>query len=287
MSNRIRTIKPEWLEDELLALASDGARVLSVALMLLADDYGNGRANLTLLTGRAFPGRLPEEIAPLLDELIKLRYVVLYEVDGQRYFHIRNWSKHQKIDRPSKPRVPEFPIDASLKKPEKNEDSVKSREVYESTRETVASVSGNTSTTAEGARASRGSWSGSIPGPGPGPESEPTACPPDLRLSEAQRGTLQVNLSIPEWGIDAITARFVAKSLGDPNDKRTLEVWRKCLSQAVCSDWNNASRRPQKPTEERTEPSSETRLKRAQEVKARAEAQLEEKARQRAAQGRQ
>lgn len=99
-------MKPEWLEDELLALASAEARVLSIALMLLADDYGNGRANPILLGGQVFPGKLPEVAAKALDELRVLRFVELYEVDGQRYFAIRNWDKHQRVDKPGKNRVP-------------------------------------------------------------------------------------------------------------------------------------------------------------------------------------
>ena len=43
MAGRIRSIKPEWLEDERMVMASSDARVLSIALILMADDYGNGR----------------------------------------------------------------------------------------------------------------------------------------------------------------------------------------------------------------------------------------------------
>lgn len=107
MSGRIRTIKPEWLDDERLALASAEARVLSVALMLLADDYGNGRANEVLLSGRVFPReRSLETLANALAELVSTSFVQLYEVDGQQYFSIRNWRKHQRVDKPGKPRVP-------------------------------------------------------------------------------------------------------------------------------------------------------------------------------------
>lgn len=104
--SRIRSIKPEWLDDEFLALASSDARVLSIALVLLADDYGNGRANKVLLAGRAFPGKNIETLAKALEELAKIRFVVLYESDGQQYFSIRNWAKHQRVDKPGKPQVP-------------------------------------------------------------------------------------------------------------------------------------------------------------------------------------
>lgn len=104
--NRIRTVKPEWLEDERLALASSDARVLSIALILLSDDYGNGRAAPVQLAGRVFPGKVLETLAKALEELVNVRYVRLYSIDGQRYYSIRNWAKHQRVDKPGKPQVP-------------------------------------------------------------------------------------------------------------------------------------------------------------------------------------
>lgn len=106
MSGRIRSVKPEWLEDELLLECSDAARVLSIALILEADDYGNGRAGITGLAGRVFPGKPRETLANALEELRKIRYVLLYELDGQRYFSVRTWDKHQRVDKPGKPKVP-------------------------------------------------------------------------------------------------------------------------------------------------------------------------------------
>lgn len=108
MSGRIRSIKPEWLDDEALAMCSSDARVLSVALITLADDYGNGRANSIMLAGRVFPGKSRETLGKAIEDLARIRYVVLYEVDGQHYYSIRNWSKHQRVDHPGKPKVPQF-----------------------------------------------------------------------------------------------------------------------------------------------------------------------------------
>jgi hypothetical protein len=111
---RIRTLKPEWLEDEKLNDCSDAARVLSAGLILLADDYGRGRAGVGFLAGRVWSSHVERDAAGALKnttgalrELASIRYVVLYEVDGQRYFEIRNWTKHQRVDKPGKPRVPE------------------------------------------------------------------------------------------------------------------------------------------------------------------------------------
>lgn len=138
MTGRIRTIKPEWLEDELLAGASNEARVLSVALILMADDYGRGRANIATIAADAWRFAMAKDdgahaakvlamASRAFRELLAIRFVIEYEVDRQQYFAIRNWNKHQKVDRPSKPRIP-APTEAET--PIKND-----------SRETLASVS--------------------------------------------------------------------------------------------------------------------------------------------------
>jgi len=144
MSGRIRTVKPEWLEDELLAAASDEARVLSVALVLMADDYGRGRASLATIAAGAWRYQLerddgahaPEILARAsraLRELVAIRFVTVYEVSGQRYFAIRTWAKHQKVDRPSKPRIPEPPT-------AKMQENLSVSEPSRDPRETLASL---------------------------------------------------------------------------------------------------------------------------------------------------
>jgi hypothetical protein len=134
MGGRIRTLKPEWLEDELLAAASDEARVLSVALILMADDYGRGRANIATIAAEAWRFAMAREdgahaaevlarASRAFRELLAMRFVVAYEVDRQRYFAIRNWDKHQKVDRPSKARIPAPPDEETLIDSDTREDS--------------------------------------------------------------------------------------------------------------------------------------------------------------------
>jgi len=161
MSGRIRSVKPEWLEDELLALASDAARVLSIGLMLQADDYGNGRANPILLAGQVFPGKVLEHTANALEELRSIRFVVLYEVEGQRYFSIRNWDKHQRVDKPGKPRVPGPPSE----KPAITESNQTLAKVPESP--------SNIPDAAANPRASRASDRGPDPDPDRDPDRDP------------------------------------------------------------------------------------------------------------------
>lgn len=71
-------------------------------------------------------------------------------------------------------------------------------------------------------------------------------CPADLQLTPAQRGTLETSL-IPGWAIDALTTKFVSKSVADLDDLRSLTGWRKSLATAVSGDWNNPAKRPSPP----------------------------------------
>lgn len=127
MSGRIRTIKPEWLDDEVLAATSSDARVLSVGLLLLADDYGNGRAAIGALAAEVWKFDMGRDdgvhatavitrAREAMRELEAARYITVYTVDGQQYYSIRNWSKHQRVDKPGKPRVP-GPTPHEKKKP--------------------------------------------------------------------------------------------------------------------------------------------------------------------------
>jgi len=104
---RIRSIKPEWLDDERLLAAGSDARVLSVALILLADDHGNGRGSDVFLASRVFPGD-PDAPGKIRESLAKLRgwFASQYVADGQTYFTIHKWNKHQRVDKPGKNRVP-------------------------------------------------------------------------------------------------------------------------------------------------------------------------------------
>lgn len=106
MSGRIRTIKPELLEDAVTAGLSDTAFRIFIAAILLADDYGCLRFESAWLQGQVFWARSvdPSTFAKALSELSPL--VNEYSVNGQRYGAIRNWSKHQRVSHPGKPRVP-------------------------------------------------------------------------------------------------------------------------------------------------------------------------------------
>ncbi len=109
MSRRIRTIKPEILDDDKTAGLSHVAWRLFVSGLTLSDDHGNLRAGVTGLAGQVFhscPFTDSETVRTAVEELVEAGLWQVYTVRGQTYAHIRGWSKHQRIDNAGKPRVP-------------------------------------------------------------------------------------------------------------------------------------------------------------------------------------
>lgn len=113
---RIRTLKPEWLEDEVIAAEADPIRVLSVGLILMADDYGRGRASSPFVRSTVWPYQDPPEslgkITERLQRLAGIGFIRLYKVADQSYYEICKWAKHQKVSHPGKPLVPLPPEDS-------------------------------------------------------------------------------------------------------------------------------------------------------------------------------
>lgn len=107
---RIRTIKPEFWESESLGRVSREARLLFIGLFSCCDDSGRTRASSRLLASRLYPydedaGRLLEG---WLKELEAQGCIRRYAVDGDQYLDIPKWLNHQKIDKPSNSKLPEF-----------------------------------------------------------------------------------------------------------------------------------------------------------------------------------
>jgi len=120
---RIRTIKPEFWESESLGRVSREARLLFIGLFSCCDDSGRTRASSRLLASRLYP--YDEDAGRLLDgwlkELEAQGCIRRYAVDGDSYLDIPKWLSHQKIDKPSNSKLPEF----SEGSPKPREDSRK------------------------------------------------------------------------------------------------------------------------------------------------------------------
>jgi hypothetical protein len=107
---RIRTIKPELPQSESMGRVSRDARLTFIELWTLADDEGRLRGNSRMLASLLFP--YDDDAKDLIDgwltELEVEECLVRYKVGGDTYIQISNWLIHQKIDKPSKSKIPEF-----------------------------------------------------------------------------------------------------------------------------------------------------------------------------------
>lgn len=129
MAGRIRSIKPEILEDDVTAHLSHLEYRLFVGTWLIADDYGNLRGDPDYIRGRILwgTGETREGVMKALDALVSASLLVPYRVRGQPYLHIAGWTKHQRVDKPGKPRMPGPHEDAALA-PHREADSHEVRE---------------------------------------------------------------------------------------------------------------------------------------------------------------
>jgi hypothetical protein len=114
---RIRSIKPELPQSESMGNVSRDARLTFIQLFTLADDEGRLRGNSRMLASLLFPyddgedGRAlttGKDVEAWMVELEREGCITRYQIDGAAYVQIANWLIHQKIDKPSKSKIPAF-----------------------------------------------------------------------------------------------------------------------------------------------------------------------------------
>ena len=108
MAGRIRSLKPEYLDEGAIVGLTDAARVLYLALWSLADDHGNARAVPKYLAVQAWQETAREpSIHALLDELGEAGLARLYDTPVGQHVHLVDWTtRWQRIDHPGNPRFP-------------------------------------------------------------------------------------------------------------------------------------------------------------------------------------
>jgi hypothetical protein len=160
MARRIRSIKPEILDDAKTAKLSHLEYRLFVGSWIVADDHGNLRGEPEYVRGQVVwaSRESRETVASALDALVKVGLLTAYSVRGQIYLHVTNWEKHQRIDKPSKAAMPGIdqadPLSSQV-------DDTDSRVVPESSRESRESLVPDTDLDQEG----EGEGEGDIPPP--------------------------------------------------------------------------------------------------------------------------
>ncbi|WP_217553031.1 hypothetical protein [Streptomyces sp. GbtcB6] len=110
---RIRTIKPEAFVSESLAGVSLTAERTFLGLLTQADDQGRHRDHAAIIAGQLWvlrPDHGPEEVEKDLAQLADAELICRYKGPGDKnYLHVVTWHQHQKINRPSKSRLPACP----------------------------------------------------------------------------------------------------------------------------------------------------------------------------------
>lgn len=110
---RIRTIKPEAFVSESLAAVTLTAERTFFGLLTQADDQGRHRDHAAIIAGQLWvlrpehtPADVEKDLAQLADAGLICRYT---GPDDKHYLHVVTWHQHQKINRPSKSRLPACP----------------------------------------------------------------------------------------------------------------------------------------------------------------------------------
>ena len=105
---RIRTIKPEFFTSLTVASLTVEARLTFIGLWTHADDEGRLIADARLIKAAVWPldDRSAADIEIDLKALTEASLMTHYEVDGRRYYAVRGWDEHQRINRPTKSRFP-------------------------------------------------------------------------------------------------------------------------------------------------------------------------------------
>lgn len=99
---RIRTIKPEFWEDEKIAKLPMACRLFYIGVWNFADDQGVFRGNPAILKSRIFPydeTLRVSEISKWLDALVEARMIIPVSYNNESYFIIRTFHNHQIIDK--------------------------------------------------------------------------------------------------------------------------------------------------------------------------------------------
>lgn len=103
---RIRSIKPEFWQDERLATLHRDHRMLFVGLWTIADDDGRLRGSPLFIRAQVFPYDLDVDVQAGLDALQAIGRIIQYRSGGESYVWICNFRKHQRIDKPKASNLP-------------------------------------------------------------------------------------------------------------------------------------------------------------------------------------
>jgi hypothetical protein len=110
---RIRTVKPEFFTSLTVAGLSVEARLTFIGLWTHVDDQGRCVDDPRLIKAAVWPldDRISSDVERDLKELTESSLILRYKVGERSYLCVRAWDEHQRINRPTKSKLPAPPED--------------------------------------------------------------------------------------------------------------------------------------------------------------------------------
>lgn len=109
---RIRTIKPGIFSSLTVCAWPVEVRWTFAGLFTYVDDYGRGIDEVRLVKSELWPlddKVTPKRVGEHIDAIEETGPLCRYEVDGRQYLHITSWAEHQRVNRPTKSKIPPCP----------------------------------------------------------------------------------------------------------------------------------------------------------------------------------
>jgi len=108
---RNRTISPDFWTWEAVIDCAPMTRLLFIGLWNFADDHGVQPLRPRTIRMQVFPGDEigNDTVRAMIDELASRKLVRIYEVDGQEYLAVVDWSVHHRIGKRARRRYPSDP----------------------------------------------------------------------------------------------------------------------------------------------------------------------------------
>lgn len=104
---RIRSIKPEFWNDQKLGQEPETVMLTYIGLWNFSDDYGTVKGNTVWLKNQIYPYKDKLRIdafSAWLERLVELEVIIPFTHKGESFYYIRTFRKHQRVDKPSKAR---------------------------------------------------------------------------------------------------------------------------------------------------------------------------------------
>jgi hypothetical protein len=97
-------IKPDFWADEKIGSLQPNTKLLYIGMWNFCDDIGVTRSNAAFLRANIFPYDDKVNMKTMrscCDELLSLGLILEHSINKESFYYVKNFNKHQKIDRPS------------------------------------------------------------------------------------------------------------------------------------------------------------------------------------------